>query len=85
MPPFLSKQRQLSRDDVLKTKSIASTRVHVEHAIYGDAENRIRRIRIRIRQGGADFHCRIDKPNMDSVLPPDKPQGQPILTEQVSN
>lgn len=41
IPPFLGQQGQMSAEDVVKTQSIASLRVHVERAI-----NKIKNFRI---------------------------------------
>lgn len=41
IPPFLGSQGQMSPEDVVKTQSIASLRVHVERAI-----NKIKNFRI---------------------------------------
>ena len=41
IPPFLGSQGQMSAEDVVKTQSIASLRVHVERAI-----NKIKNVRI---------------------------------------
>ena len=45
IPPFASSTRQMTRDDVLKTKQIATHRIHVERAI-----NRIKNYKLLNRK-----------------------------------